>query len=92
MKEAAINFLQLKVHNMIDPLYWALVFAWIGLLVTSLASIWGRQMRGVAKLMWSAIILFLPLVGLYIYLFYCLFAADYSAFERFGFFRRKLQD
>lgn len=92
MREAALNFLQLKVQNLIDPIYWAIVFAWLGLVVTSLASIWGRAMNSALKLFWSAIVLFLPLVGLYIYLFYCLFAADYSAFERFGFFRRKLQD
>ncbi|MEZ0386813.1 MAG: hypothetical protein ACAI34_07095 [Verrucomicrobium sp.] len=92
MKEAAINFLQLKVHNMIDSVYWAIVFAWLGLVCMSLLSIWGRASSGVVKLIWSAIILFLPLVGLYIYLFYCLFAADFSAFERFGFFRKRLQD
>lgn len=92
MREAAENFFLLKVQNLIDPIYWAIVFAWLGLVVTSLASIWGRAMGSAMKVVWSAIVLLLPLVGLYIYLFYCLFAADYAAFERFGFFRRKLQD
>lgn len=92
MREAVQNFLRLEVQNMIDPIYWAVVLAWLGLLITSLSSIWGRTLHTSLKVLWSAIVLFVPLVGLYIYLFYCLFTADRSAFERFGFFTRKLQD
>jgi len=92
MKDAALNFFQLDVQNMIDPIYWALLIAWLGLVATTFASVWGRRLSAVGKIFWSCVILFLPILGLYFYLFYCLFAADYSALERFGLFRRKAQE
>lgn len=90
MRDSITNFFLFRIQNVIEPVYWAMLLAWLGLLAVSLHSIWSRQALGMyGKLAWSVALVALPLVGLYLYLFYSLAVADYSAFERFGFFKRK---
>lgn len=92
MRDAAQNFFKLEVQNLIEPIFWALGLAWLVLILTTLASVWGRKMSVAGKAFWSLVVLGLPVAGLYFYLFFCLFAADYSSLERFGLFRKNAQD
>jgi hypothetical protein len=88
MKEAIVNFLLLRVQNIIEPIYWALLISWMAFVFITLQSIWGRKITASAKVFWSAVVVLLPVIGLYPYLIYSFITADYTALERFGFFKK----
>lgn len=84
MRDALFNFIGLKPQNVIEPLYWLLAVGWIVFVFTAIQSILSRRMGALWKAFWILLVAAVPGAGLFVYLVFCLFTADYSFLERFG--------
>lgn len=84
MREALNNFIGLNPQNVIEPLYWLLAFAWVLFLFTTVQSVLSQRMGKIWKAFWILMVVAAPIVGMFVYLAFCLFAADYTFLERFG--------
>jgi hypothetical protein len=84
MREALNNFISLNPQNVIEPLFWLLALGWILFLFTTVQSILSQRMRKIWKAFWMLVVVAAPVVGMFAYLVFCLFAADYTFLERFG--------
>ena len=84
MREALTNFIGLHPQNVIEPLYWLLALGWALFLFTTLQSILSQRMGKIWKAFWILAVVAAPVVGMFAYLVFCLFTADYTFLERFG--------
>lgn len=84
MRDAISNFIGLNPQNIIEPIYWVLILGWIVFVAATVQSVLSQPMGAFGKFCWTAIVIFAPGIGIFLYLLYCLFAADYGFLERFG--------
>lgn len=77
------RFLSLHAENVAPEIYWALGCVYLILIAVSLESLRRSQVR--FKLAWAMLLLFIPLLGMYLYALRSLFSADFSFLKRFGF-------
>jgi Phospholipase_D-nuclease N-terminal len=78
MRETIIRFLTLNPLNEHPLVYWGLGFIWVILILNCLASLRQQPTGYKARWTWFALILFLPIIGMGLYLMRCLVTADYS--------------
>lgn len=77
MKTTILRFFTFEVMNIHPMIYWGLLVVWCLMLVATFASIGSQAMSPLAKLFWSCVVL-VPIVGLFLYLIFCLTRVDYS--------------
>ncbi len=82
MRTVITRFITFDAENTAPEVYAVLAFAYLTLLALCLASLARSNIKG--KLAWSLYILFIPMVGMYMYTFWCLLRADYSFLARLG--------
>ncbi len=82
MRTVITRFVTFNAENTAPEVYAVLAFAYLTLVALCLASLARSNIKG--KLAWSLFILFIPMVGMYIYTFWCLLRADYSFLARLG--------
>lgn len=78
MKEVLIRFITIHPMNDHPILGWAMALVWLVLVGNCVASIRQQPMEIRSRLMWILLIVFVPIVGMAAYLFYCLLQADYT--------------
>jgi hypothetical protein len=78
MRNIIINFLSLEVRSIHPAVYWGLAAIWVLALVSAFISVRSLPSTGLVKLVWFVLILAVPILGLGIYAFYCLFSANWQ--------------
>lgn len=89
MTEFVLNFLRLNVHNATLPVHVALVGIWLMLLAAGLWSVVSQERGVVWKFIWSAALIVLPWLGLFLYSVRCVFVSDFAFLKPLGFGARK---
>jgi uncharacterized membrane protein YhaH (DUF805 family) len=78
MQEIILRFLRLEAINDHPVIYIGLAVCWATLVIVTLFSIRAQRLSGAAMAVWTAVVILIPVAGLFCYLILCLFAADWS--------------
>lgn len=84
MRVIITRFLTLSAQNISDEVVWALAFIYFLLVLVTLASVWSSPSGVVQKIIWTMLVLTLPVAGMALYCVRCLFRADYSWLTQMG--------
>ena len=87
MERFVSRLFSLEAVTIIPEVYWGLLAVFVVLLVASISSVMGQSIGGGAKVAWMAVLLLLPLLGLWIYALRCVVFADYSFLRDWGIVR-----
>lgn len=90
MQTIITNFLNASALNVEPAVIWALILAYVMLIVCTSASIWFSKAGAVAKLLWFLLVVACPFFGVILYCIGCLMRADYSTLAQMGFTKKKL--
>jgi len=88
MKEVIIRFATLNVQNVISYVYVAIFVVWLTMVLSALMSLRSQEIAFRWKLIWAALIIVLPIVGMAGYAIFCLVRADYPTLHQMGLFRK----
>lgn len=77
MRAVVINFFHLEVLNLHPVVYWGLAAVWFLLLISAFMSVRSLPIPSGAKLVWSLIIVAIPIIGLAVYALRCLVSANW---------------
>ena len=88
MSQVIINLLTLKALSTCAEVYVGLAFVWLLMLGAGLGSVISRHWPLWLTLLWSLVLICLPVVGLLLYCGLSLLIADYSAFKMLGLGRK----
>ncbi len=77
MRQVFFKWITLDAQNYIPEVWYAALVLWIGLLVFGVFSIRSLTVTPQVKLVWTLVILLVPLAGLFAYCCYCLGKVDY---------------
>ncbi len=89
MTEFVLNFLRLNVHNATLPVHIALGGIWLMLLAAGLWSVQSQARGLVWKILWSAALIVLPWLGMFLYSLRCVFMSDFAFLKPLGLGARK---
>ena len=89
MTEFVLNFLRLHVHNATMPVHVALGLIWLMLLAAGLWSVQSQSRGLLWKFLWSAALIVLPWLGMFLYSLQCVFISDFAFLKPLGFGARK---
>lgn len=78
MSEVVTRFLSFDVVTTHPLVYWALGGVWLFLVLASFLSLANLPLSLSGRVLWGTVIVFVPLVGLLLYSFLCLFRNDWS--------------
>ena len=92
MKATIKRFLSFDARNVAPEIYLVLGLVYLTMLVLTVASIRGRFASPADRNRWTAIVVFLPIVGMALYCFYCLRRADYEFLRSIGLFKNTSRD
>lgn len=82
------NWLRLDAQNFIAEVWYAALILWIALVILGILSVGTHTLTKKSKIIWIAVIVALPLVGLFAYCIFCLTRVEYHMLE-FLFRKRK---
>ncbi len=88
MLRTIVNWLRLDAQNFIAEVWWAALILWIALVVMGIVDVSTNVLGRGAKIAWVAVIVLIPLAGLFAYSLLSLARADYHMLE-FLFRKRK---
>ena len=88
MINTVINWLKLDAQNFIAEVWWAALILWVVLVAVGISDIATNTLTTTSKAIWIAIVVLLPMAGLFAYCLFCLTRVDYHWLE-FLFMRRK---
>lgn len=83
-----LKFLFLNIVTVSDGLRPILLGIWALLVLLGLWSVVGGAWKTWAKVAWSLLIIFVPILGLFVYVVTCLFTAEWELLKQLGFFSR----
>lgn len=89
MQTIITNFLHASALNVEAAVIWALLFVYVALIATTIASIWCSKTGRAFKWIWTALVILCPCLGVILYCIFCLMRADYSVLEQMGFSKKK---
>ncbi len=78
MRGVIIRFLQLDVQITHPLIPWVMAGIWFLLIATAFSSLRRQSLSVGARWIWFSVIVFVPILGLFLYTVYCLFKADWS--------------
>lgn len=78
MRETLLRFITIQPLNDHDIIPWAMALVWLALILNCLASLRQQAITTRARLFWVVGIVCAPIIGMAVYLTYCLIKADYS--------------
>lgn len=81
------RLLSMEAVTVIPEVYWGLLVVFIIFLLVSAASVISQPFGAGMKALWLAVLLLLPLLGLWIYSLRCIIFADYSFLRDWGIVR-----
>lgn len=84
MSEFVTNFLFLHVHNSSFTVQVMLGVIWLMLLAAGLWSVMSQSHGALWKVFWSAALILLPWVGMFLYSFRCVVVSDFSFLKPLG--------
>lgn len=84
MYQAFTHFLTLTALNTAVEVYYGLALAWLLFLGTGISSVLSSRGALRLKLFWMALIIGLPVIGLFAYCVVCILCADYGFLKLFG--------
>lgn len=82
------NWLRLDAQNFIAEVWYAALLLWLALVALGILSVGTHNLTRGMKIAWTAVIVLLPLFGLFAYCVFCLTRVDYHMLE-FLFHKRK---
>jgi hypothetical protein len=83
MRETLLRFITIQPLNDHDIIPWAIALVWLALILNCLASLRQQAITARARLLWVVGIVCAPIIGMAVYLIYCLIKADYSFLKFF---------
>lgn len=87
MERFISRFFSLEAVTIIPEVYWGLLAVFVLLLGVSVASVLSQPFGAGGKVLWIAVLVLLPLLGLWIYAARCVIFADYSFLRDWGILR-----
>lgn len=78
MRDAIMRFLAINPLNDHPMIYWGMIVVWLVLVLTCFFSIRSLRIGLGARWAWFSLVLCVPVLGMFIYLVWCLIKADYS--------------
>jgi Flp pilus assembly pilin Flp len=88
MIQTITNWLRLDAQNYITEVWYAVLILWVALVIIGILSVVSNTLTNQSKTMWIALILCVPLAGLFAYCIFCLTRVEYHLLE-FLFRKRK---
>ncbi len=79
------NFLFLRIITETETHQWLLLAIWCALVVIGLWSLFSQPMDLVPRMLWLALIVLLPVIGLFCYSLRCFFVAEWELLRQLGF-------
>ncbi|MBL9177768.1 MAG: PLDc_N domain-containing protein [Verrucomicrobiaceae bacterium] len=83
MRDTLFRFFTIHPLNDHEIISWAMGLVWLALVLNCLASLKHRDISSRARLIWVAIVVVVPILGMAAYLLFCLVTADYSFLKFF---------
>ena len=84
MRTVIMRLLTLRAENVTPEVLMALGFIYLGAVALCLSSVFRSTSSSVSRLAWMMLVIFLPVIGIFLYCFRCLILADYSALKQVG--------
>jgi heme/copper-type cytochrome/quinol oxidase subunit 2 len=84
MRDVIIRFLTANAISEHPMIYWGIGAVWLAMLCNAFFSIRAQQIGLAAKWFWLIVAIALPIIGLTVYLLWCLTRCDYSFMKPFG--------
>ena len=88
MLQVIINLLTLRALSTSAEVYLGLAAVWLLMLGAGIASVFSRAWPSWSKLVWCAVLVGMPVVGMALYCLWSLAIADYSFLKVLGFSRK----
>ena len=84
MIQAIIKLLLLSPETVSEEVYWALVGIYLMLWIATVTSIFSVGLSSMGKLVWLMLVTLLPVLGIALHCFSCLYKADFQFLKQFG--------
>ena len=88
MSQVIINLLTLKALSTCAEVYVGLAFVWLLMLGAGLGSVFSRRWPMWLTILWSLVLIAVPVGGMFLYCCLSLLLADYSALKMLGLGRK----
>lgn len=84
MRYAITKFITFSPQNVSEDVFWALGAIYAGLVFITILSVFSLRDTIVSKLVWTLLVICVPVLGVVCHCFRCLLNADYQFLKQFG--------
>ncbi len=84
MRYAVTKFITFSPQNVSEDVFWALAFIYASLVFITLLSVFSRRGAILSKLVWTLLIICVPVFGIACHCMRCLLGSDYQFLKQFG--------
>lgn len=81
MSSLVINIFRFEILNMHPAVYWGLGAIWLMMLVSAIMSVRSLQISAGKQFVWILLLIAVPILGLAVYAFRCLFSANWDTLK-----------